>query len=134
MAEQNIICTVCPMGCRMHVAEGPGGVLSVEGYTCPRGEQYARAEFMNPVRILTTTVRVKNAEGPLLAARTEKPVPKEKLSECMEIIRKAVFEAPVRTHQVLIENLAGTGVDLIACTDCADGRNPAVSLIEPCES
>ena len=106
MDQQSIICTVCPMGCQIHVAGEADVIQSVTGHTCPRGEAYARAEFIHPVRTLTTTVRIMNAAEPLLAVRTEKPVPKTKLFECMEVRRGAVFHSPVKPHQVLIEYLA----------------------------
>lgn len=121
MREQDVICTVCPMGCRIHV-KGEGEDISlVEGYGCTRGEKYARSEFVCPVRTLTTTVYVKNGTEPLLAARTAAPVPKAKLFECMEEIRGRVFTAPIAEHEVLIHNIAGTGVDLIASA-CRDEK------------
>ena len=116
MQEQKIICTVCPMGCTIHVSGEGDTIHSVQGYTCPRGEKYARDEFICPMRTLTTTVRVKNGAEPVLAARSAAPIPKAKLFECMEVIRSAVFQAPIAAHQGLIPDLAGTGVDLIAST------------------
>ena len=42
--KKEIICTVCPMGCHITV-EGEGEqILSVTGYTCKRGLEYARSE------------------------------------------------------------------------------------------
>lgn len=116
MREQQIICTVCPMGCQMHVVGDGEHIETVEGYTCPRGEKYARSEFVCPVRTLTTTVLVDNGTEPMLPVRTSAPVPKEKLAACMKIIRGAVFHAPIGVHEVLIANIADTGADLIACT------------------
>lgn len=117
MRKQDIICTICPMGCHIYVTGEGENIQSVEGHTCPRGEEYARSEFVCPMRTLTTTVRVKNSSEPMLAARTTAPIPKAKLFECMDMIRGAVFCAPIKAHQVLIHNIAGTGVDLVACTD-----------------
>lgn len=116
MREQQIICTVCPMGCQMRVVGEGEQIQSVEGFTCPRGEKYARSEFVCPVRTLTTTVLVENGTEPMLAVRTSAPIPKDKLFVCMEQIRKAVFHAPIQAHEVLISNIADTGADLIACT------------------
>jgi CxxC motif-containing protein len=112
--EQEIICTVCPMGCHIQVTGEGATIEKVTGYGCPRGEKYARSEFVRPVRILTAVVRVENTSEPLLAARTSGPVPKDRLFACMEVIRSSVFQAPIQMHQVLIADLAGTGVDLIA--------------------
>jgi len=117
MREQDIICTVCPMGCQIHVVGDGNEIHSVEGFTCPRGEKYARSEFVCPVRTLTTTVLVKNSTEPMLAARTSVPIPKDMIFACMEIIRTASFAAPIQIHDVLIPNIANTGADLIACAD-----------------
>ncbi|MCI2058012.1 MAG: DUF1667 domain-containing protein [Oscillibacter sp.] len=117
MRQQEIICTVCPMGCHIRVTGSDDQIQSLEGYTCRRGEQYARSEFVCPMRTLTTTVRVENSTEPLLAVRTAGPIPKEKLFDCMGLIRTAVFHAPVALHQILISNLGGTGVDLISCAE-----------------
>lgn len=117
MCKQDIICTVCPMGCRITVTGEGDNIQSVKGFTCQRGEKYARSEFICPVRTLTTTVRVLGGTEETLAVRTSAPVPKAKLFECMEIIRNAAFPAPIKAHQVLIRNLADTGADLIASTE-----------------
>ena len=115
--EKQITCIVCPMGCNITVVGEGSNITSVTGFTCHRGEKYARDEFVCPVRTLTTTVEVESEFEPLLPVRTEKPVPKAKLFECMEIIHSKKFSLPIKEHQILIEDLAGTGVDLIACTD-----------------
>lgn len=112
--KKEIICTVCPRGCRITV-EGEGEtVTSVTGNSCRRGFAYASAEFAHPVRILTTTVRLAGRTDTLLPVRSSRPVPKEKLLACMEVIRQAEASAPVRQHDVIIENILGTGADIIA--------------------
>jgi len=109
--KKEIICTVCPRGCRITV-EGEGEkILSVEGYGCKRGVTYASNEFINPVRILTTTVL---ADGELLPVRSKEPVPKDKLFDCMEVIRAAKVSLPVKMHDVIISNSCNTGVDIVA--------------------
>lgn len=109
--KKEIICTVCPRGCRITV-EGEGEkILSVEGYGCKRGVTYASNEFINPVRILTTTVL---ADGELLPVRSKEPVPKDKLFDCMEVIRAARVSLPVKMHDVIISNICNTGVDIVA--------------------
>lgn len=112
--KKEIICTVCPMGCHITV-EGEGEqILSVTGYTCKRGLEYASAEFAHPVRILTTTVKTDSQKCPLLAVRSNKPLPKEKLMDCMTIIREVQAKAPVNRYDVLVENICDTGVDIVA--------------------
>ncbi|MCI6640705.1 MAG: DUF1667 domain-containing protein [Pygmaiobacter massiliensis] len=115
MEEKLITCTVCPMGCRITVKGEGEKIVSVEGYTCPRGEQYARNEFVHPVRILTSTALVEgSASGPLVAVRSDKPLPKELLFDCMKEIHALHLTAPVHRKDVLIENILNTGVNIVA--------------------
>ena len=112
--KKEIICTVCPRGCRIQV-EGQGDtVISVEDYGCKRGLEYASAEFAHPVRILTTTVKTDSEKCPLLAVRSSKPIPKEKQMDCMAVIRTVLAKAPVKRYDVLVENICDTGIDIVA--------------------
>lgn len=112
--KKEIICTVCPRGCHVMV-EGEGDkILSVEGHSCKRGHTYASAEFAHPVRILTTTVKMEGIQADLLPVRSNAPVPKEKLFDCMEVIRAAQVKLPVKRYDVVIPNICGTGVDIVA--------------------
>lgn len=112
--KKEIICTVCPRGCHIMV-EGEGDKInSVEGYSCKRGLEYASAEFAHPVRILTTTVKMAGVAGDLLPVRSSKPIPKEKLFDCMEVIRKVEASLPVARYDVVVADICGTGVDIVA--------------------
>ena len=112
--KKEIICTVCPRGCHILV-EGEGkDILSVEGYSCKRGLEYASAEFVSPVRILTTTVRIAGVQNELLPVRSSKPVPREALMDCMQAIREAEVQLPVARYDVIIPNICGTGADIVA--------------------
>ncbi len=106
-------CIVCPRSCRVKVRE-EDGELAFDGHQCKRGETYAREEYTNPVRILTSTVALSHGPLPLLPVRTARPVPKGMLEKCMEEINSVVVEAPVRVGQVIVRDLASTGVDLVA--------------------
>lgn len=112
--KKEIICTVCPRGCHIMV-EGEGEhIISMEGYGCKRGVTYATAEFTHPVRILTTLVMIDGVKGELLPVRSANPVPKDKLFDCMEVIRKTKVSLPVKMHDVIISNICDTGVDIVA--------------------
>ena len=112
--KKEIICTVCPMGCHIMV-EGEGEkILSIEGNNCKRGEQYATTEFSHPVRILTTTIKTDSEKNPLIPVRSEKPIPKEKIMDCMKVIRECKVSAPVNVYDVLVENICGTGINIVA--------------------
>ncbi len=112
--KKEIICTVCPRGCHI-MAQGNGEeVLSLEGQGCKRGTEYAAAEYAHPVRILTTTVKIAGVEGDLLPVRSNGPVPREKIMDCMEVIRGVSAAAPVEQYAVIVADICGTGVDIVA--------------------
>lgn len=112
--KKEIICIICPKGCVINVDGDGDKINSVEGYTCKRGLEYATAEFTNPVRILTTTVK---AGEDLLPVRSEKPVPKDKILDCMEVIRKTSVKLPVKMYDIVIENICDTGINIVASKD-----------------
>lgn len=111
---KEIICTVCPTGCTIHVEGENRKIKQIEDFSCPRGKVYAENEFISPVRILTSTAKVKDAKTPLVAVRSKTPVPKDKLFDCMEEIRKLNLDAPVNRGDVLIADVCRTGVDIVA--------------------
>jgi len=112
--KKEIICTVCPRGCHIQV-EGEGEkILSIEGYGCKRGLEYGSAEFAHPVRILTTTVKLTGVQNDLLPVRSDKPLPKEKIMDCMDVIRATSVTVPVERYAVIISDICGTGVNIVA--------------------
>lgn len=118
----SLTCIICPMGCSMEVevetnASGQKKVLSVKDNGCKRGEQYAAKEVQNPTRTLTTTIKVEGGELPLVPVKTAGEVPKASLLQCMEVVRRASCKAPVKRGDVLIYDLLGSGVNVVACAD-----------------
>ena len=112
--NKEIICTVCPRGCRITVRGDGENVLSAEGYGCKRGLEYAGTEYAHPVRILTTTVKIEGMENDLLPVRSAQPLPKEKVFECMDVIRGVRVSLPVKCYDVVVSDICGTGVDIVA--------------------
>ena len=119
MSEKELICISCPMGCRLTVKLEGNEVISVTGNTCPRGEEYARKECTNPERILTSTVKINGAVHRVLPVITDREIPLGKLFEAMEAIRKVEVDAPVREGDILIEDILGTGANVIASRSMA---------------
>lgn len=109
---RELTCIVCPMGCRIKAYED-NGQIRVEDQGCRRGELYARDELTAPKRVVTSVVAVRGCSG-LLPVKTVAPVPKEAIFRVMEEIRQVVADRPVRAGDVLREDLAGTGVALVA--------------------
>ena len=64
--------------------------------------------------MLTTTVRIHHAIHPLLPVITSQSVPRDKLSDIMEVCKTLEVEAPIHEHDVLVHNIADSGADLIA--------------------
>lgn len=116
MEARDMVCIVCPLGCRMTVTkdESIEAGYVVEGNKCKRGEVYGIKEQVNPERIIPTTVRIENALLKRLPVKTENPVPKSMIEECMLEINKAVVSAPVKMGDVIIENILKTGVNIVA--------------------
>ena len=108
-----ITCINCPMGCRMEVTLEDGAVISVKGNTCKRGETYAHQECTQPLRMITAVAPVKNSAAPV-SLKTRTPIPKAKITECMRAIDALELEAPIHAGDVLISDVVGTGVDVIA--------------------
>lgn len=114
MKRKELICIGCPMGCPIVVEMEEGKVLSVTGNTCPRGESYARKEVTNPTRIVTTTVRVDEGKVPMINVKTERDIPKDKIFECIAALRGVTMKAPVHIGDIILENVADTGVNIVA--------------------
>ena len=115
---RDLICVSCPIGCSLKVElDEVGKVLSVSGNTCKRGEQYAVSECTNPVRVLTSTMRVKGGALPVVPVKTSVPIPKGKMFDCMEVINNEVVDAPVKMGDVLICNICDTGADIVATNE-----------------
>ena len=106
-----LTCIVCPRGCQLTANVQGGEGLNVEGFSCKRGREYAIAECTHPVRTVTSTVRT--SDGGVIPVKTSAPIPKEKMMECMALINAAVVKLPVRMGDVVMENILGTGADLI---------------------
>ncbi|MBO5410474.1 MAG: DUF1667 domain-containing protein [Clostridia bacterium] len=117
--QKNIICVACPMGCGITVdLSDSGEILSVTGNTCKRGDTYARTEISNPVRSLATTVRVEGGLYNVVPCKSSAALPKGKIFDCMEVINKTAVNAPVKLGDVLIADILGTGIDIIATNHC----------------
>lgn len=112
--QRNLICINCPMGCMLTVAMDGETIVSVEGNTCKRGDAYARKELTNPTRIVTTTVRVERGRESMVSVKTKEDIPKGKVLECVRALKHVTAEAPVRIGDVIVENVAGTGVNIVA--------------------
>ena len=108
MAE--LICIVCPKGCHLKVDEE---TFAVSGNRCEKGAEYGKSELKNPTRTLTSTVKLENGALPRCPVRTGAPIPKGMMFDAMAVLSGVTLTAPVRVGQVAVENILGTGADLI---------------------
>lgn len=118
MEVRELICIGCPLGCPVTV-HMDGENITVTGNTCKRGEDYAKKEVVNPTRIVTSSVHVSGGELEMVSVKTKQDIPKGKIFDCMEEIRKVTVDAPVAIGDVIIDNCAGTGVSIIATKNVA---------------
>ena len=112
---QQITCINCPVGCRMTVTQDDTTkeILSIEGNTCPRGKAYAQQECTLPLRMVTAVIPAEGSETPL-SVKTAAPVPKHMINDVMKALQNARVKAPVAISQVILPDVCGTGVNIIA--------------------
>lgn len=109
---KELICITCPKGCHLKVDEEHG--YTVTGNSCPRGEEYGRAELIHPTRVVTSTVRCTGGSRPRCPVKTNRPIPKDQMFEVMAALDGVTLTAPVAIGQVVIPNVCGTGADIVA--------------------
>lgn len=115
MEKKELTCIVCPMSCHLEVTLGDTGeIVNVTGNTCKRGDKYARTELTSPVRMLTSTVKLEGGLYKRLPVITSDNIPKEKMTEVMEAISQVKVVAPVKINDIIIEDVCGLGVNIIA--------------------
>ena len=114
MEERRLTCIGCPMGCPLVVTMDGGDVVSVTGNTCKRGEIYGRKEVTNPTRIVTSTVRVSGGSIDMVSVKTKEDIPKGKIFDCVKALKTVEVAAPVHIGDVIMKDVAGTGVDVVA--------------------
>jgi len=109
---KELICIVCPNGCHLRVDEENG--FQVTGNSCPRGEEYGRTELLHPTRVLTGTVRIHGGTIPRCPVKTKAPIPKGKILDAARALGRVELTAPVRVGDVVLADVCGTGVDVVA--------------------
>ena len=112
MEQKKLTCIVCPMGCSLTVTLEGGKVQSVSGNTCPRGAKYGEEECTHPTRTLTTTMKVEGRD--MVSVKSAAPLPKEHLFDYMKLINEVPLKAPIHIGDVVLRDIGGTGVDIVA--------------------
>ena len=113
---KTITCICCPKGCLVTLdTENPEE--TIKGFGCPQGKEYAIGELTHPMRTISSTVEIKGGLHPRIPVKTNGNIPKEKIFAVMDEINKISVESPVKCGDVLLENVLGTGVNIVACRD-----------------
>jgi len=112
--EHEVICTICPLACRIKLTAEGEKIINITGYGCPRGKEYAIQEFKCPRRVLTTTIRTTDGNQPLLSVRSSKLIPKKLLRECVNLLAGEKVSPPIKVNDVIIKNILNTEADIIA--------------------
>jgi CxxC motif-containing protein len=110
-----LICIVCPKGCHLSVDEENG--YRVTGNGCPRGAEYGKKELTNPTRVLTSTVRIAGALHRRCPVKTDRDIPKGLMMRAMRELDGIELTSPVKRGNIVVENLLGTGANLIVTKD-----------------
>lgn len=110
---KELICIVCPNGCHLKVDEENG--YNVTGNKCERGAEYGKAELLHPMRMVTSTVRIDGASCRRLPVKTSAAVDKSRIFDVMALLDGVCVRAPVHAGDVIVPDLFGTGVSIIAC-------------------
>lgn len=109
----NYTCIVCPKGCNLTVTFDESNI-TVSGNSCKRGESYGISEATNPVRMITSTIKVINGTSKVVSVALSKPIPKKMIFDVMKEINNKEVLTPIKLHDVLIHNVLNSGVDVIA--------------------
>ena len=114
MQEKEFVCIRCPLGCNIAVKLENNRIESITGNTCPRGAESVTKELTDPRRIVTSLVRLEGGELPVVSVKTAGDIPKDKIMECIRTLKAVTLKAPVRVGDVVVKNVCGSGVDVIA--------------------
>lgn len=117
MEKRELTCIGCPLGCQVTVEMDGDIIRNISGYTCNRGKVYAEKEVTNPTRIVTSTVRVEGGERPSVSVKTREDIPKSRIFDVARALKDVYVKAPVKIGDIIKENIAGTGVPVVATSN-----------------
>jgi CxxC motif-containing protein len=110
MKKKELICIECPTGCQLSVDIDGGKLAAVSGNKCPKGQEYAVSEIEDPRRILTSAVLCEGLDVRMLPVRTDKPIPKARLTEAMEAIKKIRIKRAMKAGEVVAADFFGASL------------------------
>ena len=112
--NKEFVCIRCPLGCNISVEMEGEEIKAITGNTCPRGADYVTNELTDPRRIVTSLVKVKGGERPVVSVKTAADIPKDKIMTCVKELKQIEVAAPIHIGDVILRNVCDTGVDIVA--------------------
>ena len=112
--RKHFTCVTCPIGCEIDVELQDSDVVSIEGSKCAKGKEFVLQELEEPMRILTTTVRMKGAKWAMLPVRSDEPIPKRLFFQVIKELANIELQAPVKISDVIVGDVAATGANIVA--------------------
>jgi CxxC motif-containing protein len=112
--KRHFVCVVCPIGCEIDVVHDGSRIISMEGNKCEKSVEFVSQELVEPMRILTTTVRIEGSRWPVIPVRTDKSVPKQLFPRIMRQLRHIKLQAPVNMLDLVVKDIVGTGANIVA--------------------
>jgi CxxC motif-containing protein len=112
--KKHFTCVTCPVGCEVDVELRDGSIVSIKGNKCDKVKEFVLQELKEPMRVLTTTVRIEGARWAMLPVRTDKPIPKRLFLQAMGEISSIDLQAPVHISDVIKRDIAGSGANIVA--------------------
>jgi CxxC motif-containing protein len=112
--KRHFVCVVCPVGCEIDVIHDGSKIISMEGNRCEKSEEFVSQELIEPMRILSTTVRIEGSRWPVVPVRTDKAIPRRLLPGIMRQLRRVKLQAPVNISDVVVRDTLHTGANVMA--------------------
>lgn len=125
--KKTYTCIICPNSCEIEAEVTDRNILSIAENLCQKGDTYVRQEILAPQRTISTSVGVLGGVIPLASVRLSRPIPKNRIMDAMDEIKKVKLQTPVAIGDVVIKNILGLGSDVIAtrCVKATSKMNPA---------
>ncbi|MBU5483912.1 DUF1667 domain-containing protein [Clostridium sp. MSJ-11] len=115
MLEKTVVCTTCPLECTLKLTINNDAIESISGNKCSRGIDYAKLEFIDPQRIFTSTLLIKdNNKESLLPIRSSKPISQKLFKEIIEIVNKTEVSPPIKMGDIIINNILNSEINIVA--------------------
>ncbi len=112
--KRDLVCIVCPKGCRLTLEYEGNNLLSVGGATCPKGKEYATSEISDPRRNFAGSVTIRGGRFRTCSVKSSHSIPLDKLIRLGELSHGITIDAPVNVGDTVASGLLDGEVDLIA--------------------